>query len=136
MPARWCTGGVNLFTITGGRVIVVVLYGEVTTVIQSQSTTVQLVSTPTALGSAVNLSSTGLDVNALEVGGHISLPATPASGTALNSASGGYINLTAARLMVPPGVISVSSNGAASTGAIKWDLVYVPYDAGATVAAD
>ena len=111
----------NLFTITGGRVIVVALYGEVTTVIQSQSTTVQLVSTPTALGSAVNLSSTGLDVNALEVGGHISLPATPASGTALNSASGGYINLTAARLMVPPGVISVSY-GAASTGAIKWDL--------------
>ena len=37
--------------------------------------------------------------------------------------------------MVQPGIISVSY-GAASTGAVKWDLVYVPYDAGATVAAD
>ena len=128
------TGGVNLFTITGGRVIVVALYGEVTTVIQAQTTTVQLVSTPATLGSAINLSSTGLDVTGLEVGGHITLPATPASATALVKANGGYINLSAARLMVPPGVISVNY-GAASTGAIEWDMVYIPYDAAATVAA-
>lgn len=126
--------GVNLFTITGGRVIVVGIYGEVTTIIQAQATTVQLVSTPTSLGSAVNLSSTGLDINGLEVGGHISLPATPAAATALNKGLGGYLGLTSARLLVPPGVISVNY-GAASTGAIKWDLVYIPYDAGATVAA-
>lgn len=129
------TGGVNLFTITGGRILLTALYGEVTTVIQSQSTTVQLVSTPTTLGSAVNLSSTGLDINALQVGGHITLPATPAAATALISGNGGYIDLSAARLMVPPGIISVNY-GAASTGAIEWDLIYVPYDAGATVAAD
>ena len=128
------TGGVNLFTITGGRVIVVALYGEVTTIIQAQATTVQLVSTPTTLGSAVNLSSAGLDLTGLEVGGHITLPAVPATATALIKGLGGYVNLSGTRLLVPPGVISVNY-GAASTGAVKWDLIYVPYDAAAVVAA-
>ncbi len=134
------TGGVNLFTITGGRVILVQLYGEVTTVIQAQATTVQLVSTPTT-GTAINLSSTGLDINALEVGGHISLPSTisfsdsPASGLPLNKALSGYIDFTGISLLVPPGVISVNY-GAASTGAVKWDMIFIPYDAAAVVTAE
>ena len=123
----------NLFTIAGGRILLLALVGEVTTIIQAQSTTVKVTSTPTT-GSAIDMSSTGADINALEVGGHITLPATPASATALVKGLGGYIGLSAARLMVPPGVISVNY-GAASTGAVKWDMAYVPYDDGATVTA-
>ena len=129
------TGGVNLFTVSGGRILLVALYGEVTTVIQAQATTVKFTSTPTSLGSAVDLSSAATDLTGKEVGAHITLASPPAAGSAVVATLGGYVNLPAQRTLVPSGVISVTY-GAASTGAIMYDLIYVPYDAGATVAAD
>jgi hypothetical protein len=128
------TGGVNLFTISGGRILLVALYGEVTTVIQAQATTVKFTSTPTT-GSAVDLSSAATDLTGKEAGAHLTLASPPAAGSAVVATLAGYVNLPAQRTLIPPGIISVTY-GAASTGAIKYDLIYVPYDAGATVAAD
>src|SRR5258707_11372885 len=68
----------SLFTITGGRILVVALISEVTTIIQAQACLVKYVSTPTA-GSAVDMCiATAADINALEVGGHLTLPTTRA----------------------------------------------------------
>jgi len=123
----------NLFTVAGGRILLLALIGEVTTVIQAQSTTVKVTSTPTT-GSAIDMSSTGADINALEVGGRITLANPPAAGTAMVKTNAGYTNLQGVQVVVPIGTISYTT-GATSTGSIKWDLFYVPYDAAATVAA-
>lgn len=123
----------NIFTITGGRILLVALVGEVTTIIQAQATTVKVTSTPTT-GSAIDLSSAASDVNALEVGGRISLANPPAAATALVKTNAGFTNLPGVRTIVPIGTISYTT-GATSTGSIKWDLIYIPYDTGASVAA-
>jgi hypothetical protein len=126
-------GSGNLFTVSGGRILLVSLVGEVTTVIQGQSTTVKLTSTPTT-GSAIDLSSAVGDINALEVGGRITLANPPAAATALVKTNAGYTDLPGVRTIVPIGIISVTY-GAASTGALKWDLIYIPLDVGAAVVA-
>lgn len=127
------TAAQNIFTISGGRIFLIALVGEVTTIIQAQSTTVKVTSTPTT-GSAIDMSSTGTDINALEVGGRISLANPPAAATALVKTNAGYTNLQGVRVVVPIGNISYTT-GATSTGSIKWDLIYVPLDTGATVVA-
>ncbi len=127
------SGAQNIFTVSGGRILLVALVGEVTTAIQAQSTTVKVTSTPTT-GSAIDMSSAATDVNALEVGGRISLANPPASGTALVKTNAGYTNLQGVQTIVPIGTISYTT-GATSTGSIKWDLIYIPWDTAATVTA-
>ena len=127
------TAAQNIFTISGGRILLVSLVGEVTTIIQAQSTTVKVTSTPTT-GSAIDMSSAVGDINALEVGGRISLANPPAAATALVKTNAGYTNLSAVFTIVPPGSISYTT-GATSTGSLKWDLIYVPLDNGAQVVA-
>lgn len=123
----------NIFTISGGRVLLLALVGEVTTIIQAQSTTVKVTSTPTT-GSAIDMSAATTDINALEVGGRITLANPPAAATALVKTNAGYTNLQGVHTVVPAGTISYTT-GATSTGALKWDLLYVPLDTGASVAA-
>lgn len=123
----------NIFTVSGGRVLLVALVGEVTTIIQAQATTVKVTSTPTT-GSAIDMSSAVGDINALEVGGRITLANPPAAATALVKTNAGYTNLQGVNTIVPAGTISYTT-GATSTGALKWDLIYIPLDTGASVAA-
>lgn len=127
------TGGLNLFTVSGGRILLRAIVGEVTTVIQAQATTVKMTSTPTT-GSAIDLSAATTDINALEVGGRITLANPPAAATALVKTLAGYTDLPNVDAVVPPGQISITY-GAASTGALKFDLFYVPLDVGAQVVA-
>ena len=124
---------VNLFTITGGRILLVALVGEVTTIIQAQATVVQFISTPSA-GSVINLSGNTTDLTGLEVGGRITLGNPPAAATQVVKTNAGYTNLPNQKSIVPVGTIGVTY-GAASTGALKYELVYIPYDAAAVVVA-
>lgn len=127
------TAAQNIFTVSGGRVLLVALVGEVTTVIQAQSTTVKVTSTPTT-GSAIDMSTATADINGLEVGGRIALANPPAAATNLVKTNAGYTNLEGVFTIVPIGNLSYTT-GATSTGSIKWDLIYVPYDIGAQVVA-
>jgi len=125
------TGPTNLFTITGGRVILVGLIGTVTTAIQAQATTVQLISTPTS-GTAVNLSNSTGDLNGKEVGATVVLGATlGATAVVANAGGNGLVQL---KTVIAAGNINVTY-GAGSTGAVKWDMIYVAIDSAATVAA-
>ena len=124
---------VNLFTISGGRILLVSLVGEVTTIIQAQATVVQFISTPSA-GSVINLSGNTTDLTGLEVGGRITLGNPPAAATQVVKTNAGYTNLQNQLTLLPAGTIGVTY-GAASTGAIKYELTYIPYDNGAVVAA-
>lgn len=127
------TAAQNIYTISGGRILLVALFAEVTTVIQAQSTTVKVTSTPTT-GSAIDMSSTGADINALEVGGRIALANPPAAATAMVKTNAGYTNLEGVFTIVPIGTISYTTGGS-STGGLKWDLIYVALDDGAQVVA-
>jgi hypothetical protein len=125
------TGPTNLFTISGGRVLLRALIGTVTTIIQAQATTIQLIATPTA-GTAVSLSNATGDLNAKEVGASVVLGATLGSTAVVANAGGnGLVQLNA---ILQIGTINVTY-GAASTGAVKWDMIWTPIDPAASVVA-
>lgn len=126
-----------IYTIAGGRVILMSLLGEVTTIIQAQANALKVTANPTA-GSDVDLCAT-VDVNALEVGGKLSLipdfDATPFS-VALGKQLAGAapFGLGTRGIVLAAGTLDLVT-AATNTGSVKWDLHYVPLDAGATVTA-
>lgn len=128
------TAAGNIFTVSGGRVLLKYLVGEVTTAIQAQACTVKFTSTPTT-GSAIDLSAVSSSISGLEVGGKITLPSVAGSGNAAVFANAGYI----AAGPVSPAVVAIGNisytTSATNTGSIKWDLLYIPLDIGAQVVA-
>lgn len=121
-----------LFTVTGGRVIVTGLVGEVTTAVQAQATTVQIVGNPTT-GTDVNWTNTTGDINGKEVGSLVTLPAT-LGGTASVQTAGGNVLALGSGFVAAVGTIDLKT-GASSTGSAKWSITYIPLDDGASVAA-
>lgn len=120
------------FTVAGGRILLLALIGEVTTIVQAQATTVQLIATPTS-GTAVNLSNATGDVNGKEVGATIAL-ATTLGGTLVVNNAGATVLPLVNSFVVRTGTIDFKT-GATSTGATKWSAFYVPLDDGATLVA-
>jgi hypothetical protein len=118
----------TIFTVAGGRVIILALIGEVTTIIQAQANAVKFISTPT-VGTAVDLCTTA-DINALEVGGRVALPG--AVGSALTKANAGAIALQTANVLVPAGTIGLNT-AASNTGQMKFTCWWIPFDSGATL---
>jgi hypothetical protein len=120
-----------IFTVTGGRILIRSLIGEVTTVIQTQACTVKVTSTPTT-GTAVDLCAASASISALEVGGRLALPA--AAATAMVTGNAGAILGRLSEWVVGIGSIGITTS-ATNTGSVKWDLIYVPIDNGAQVVA-
>lgn len=120
----------HLFTVTGGRVLVNLLFGEVTTIIQSSDPVAKVTSTPT-VGTAVDVGAT-VDLSSLEVGG---LLVVEGDGTAIvkGNAGASFFAAGAHQFIAPIGFLDLIT-GASKTGATKWDLYYVPIDDGASVA--
>lgn len=121
-----------LFTVTGGRVIVTSLVGEVTTAIQAQANAAKIIFNPDATGADTDLCLT-LDINGHAVGRLYGV--TGDYGAALVS---GVLTLPGTAFG-DPFILSEGSVGlntaASSTGAIAWTLTYVPLDDGAAVVA-
>jgi hypothetical protein len=123
------TGTDNLFTVSGGRVLINFLMGTVTTIIQNSDPVAKITVTPTT-GSAVDVAST-VDLTWLEAGGNV---VCEGDTTALVKGNAGQCIVPATGFVVPAGTIDLTT-GASKTGAIKWDLFYIPIDEGATVVA-
>jgi hypothetical protein len=119
-----------LFTVTGGRIIVTAIIGEVTTVIQAQANNAKLVANPT-VGTDVDLCAV-LSIASDEVGCLYGI--TGLFSDALVGVNAGAGVLPRNPVVVPAGSIDLSC-AASNTGAVKWSLTYVPLDAAATVAA-
>lgn len=119
----------HLFVVSGGRVLVTLLVGQVTTIIQSTDPVLKVTSTPTT-GTAVDVAST-VDTSSLEVGGLLTVEG---DGTALikGNAGAGLFGSQIGRWICPIGYVDLIS-GASKTGATKWDLFFIPLDEGATV---
>lgn len=120
----------TLFTVSGGRILVTSILGEVTTAIQAQANAIKLRATPTT-GSVNDLSGT-VDINGAAVGSL--LGATGLAADALVLSTGGGVSNLRNPIIVAIGNIGLNT-AASSTGQIKWSLTYVPYDNGATVVA-
>lgn len=122
----------SIFTISGGRILVTGLLGEVTTVIGGVATTLSMVSTPT-VGSATTLTS-ATAITSREVGALASLPVAGAGGALTVSNAGSLAQFPSAPWVVPAGTIGITTS-ATTTGAMKWSLTYIPLDDGASVTA-
>lgn len=118
----------NIFTVSGGRVLVPALFGEVTTVVQAQACNLKVTHAATA-GGAVDLAA-NLDINAFALG---RLFLVEGDGTALVSNGGALLNAIGTPSMIlSAGTVRIETS-ATNTGATKWTLWYVPLDLGATV---
>lgn len=119
-----------LFTVTGGRIIVTSIVGEVTTVIQTQANNTKIVSNPTT-GTDVDLCAV-LDITADQVGCLYGITGTFSD--AMVGANAGATIIPARMIVVPVGTIDLNC-AASNTGSVKWKLTYVPLDDGASVSA-
>ena len=124
------TTSASIFNVKGGRVLIRLLLGQVTTIIQNQACNTKITFTPTT-GSAVDQCANA-DVANLEVGGKLSLPA--AVGTAMVKVNAGGFPLPHGGNVADIGAITLTT-GASNTGSVKWSVFYVPLDAGAYVEA-
>jgi hypothetical protein len=124
----------SIFTVSGGRVVLTSLVGEVTTVLGATATTLLVVSTPT-LGAATTLA-TATAVTSSAVGSWFTLPAA-LGGALVVTPVGGAVALPSVSLglLVPLGAVQITTS-ASDTGSVKWSVTYIPYDdAGLVVAA-
>lgn len=121
----------SLFTVTGGRVLLTGIVGEVTTQIGATPTNAKLISTPTT-GTAVDLCA-ALAVAGKEVGTLLGI--TGIFADALVGANAGATVMPQRAVVVPIGNIGLNTSANAGGGSIKWTLTYAPLDTGAVVAA-
>ena len=128
----------QLFQVRGGRVLVHLLIGEVTTVIQGTDPVAKVTAgrlnaaMDTLVGTVYDIAST-LDMSSDEVG---SIYTIEGDGTAIVSpqlAGAGYGTGRGPWIM-PNGEIYLTT-GASKTGALKWDIWYQPLDEGSYVVA-
>jgi hypothetical protein len=119
-----------LFTVTGGRVLVTNIVGEVTTAIQNQANNTKLVANPTT-GTDVDLCAV-LNIAADEVGCLYGI--TGLFSDAMVGANAGATVVPRNPVVVPVGTIDLNC-AASNTGSVKWSITYIPLDDGAAVTA-
>jgi hypothetical protein len=119
----------SLFTITGGRVLLKALHGQVVTLLSgTNSTTVGLTPLNTGTSSPAILSSAGI----IPVAAGSPVVSKFDGGALIVTVTGSLI--AAAGYVTIPGDITITT-GSTVTGTVKWDLLYVPLDVGAAVVA-
>lgn len=117
-----------LYTISGGRIAVVQIVGEVTTVIQTQANNTKLVGNPT-VGTSVDLCAV-LSITAKEVGTLFGITGVLAD--AMLGANAGALSGQDRPVILNVGTLDLNC-AASNTGQVKWTLFYVPLDLGAAV---
>jgi len=118
----------SLFTIAGGRVVILGIVGEVATTIQTIANATKLIANPTT-GVDTDLCAT-LDISAKAVATLFGI--TGIFADALVGSGGGATILLQRPVVVAIGAIELSCAGTA-TGTVKWTCYYVPLDEGATL---
>jgi len=129
------TAAGTLFNVTGGKILVLGIYGEVTTVIQTQANVTKLQFVSTTPAATTDLCAT-LDITAKAVGSVFSIVGVLA--TAMKVTTNNLVvpadDIPAPGLTIGIGAIKLNC-GASNTGAVKWTIRWVPIEAGANVAA-
>lgn len=124
------TAAEALFNVHGGRVLVLKLIGEVTTIIQTQACNTKVTINPTT-GTSGDVAS-NLDISADEVGTHYIVEGDGTALVGVNAGSGW--SAVANPWIAPIGTIDLET-AATNTGKVKWTILYIPIDDGAYVTA-
>lgn len=119
-----------IFTVSGGKVLILGIIGEVTTVIETQANDTQLKANPTT-GTSVALCA-DLDITADEVGCLYGITGTTTD--ALVGAGAGYAPWPSQPLVINEGTIDLCCD-ASNTGSVAWSVWYVPLEDGAAITA-
>lgn len=123
----------SIFTVSGGRIVVTSLVGEVTTVLGATVTTLAVASTPTVGAQTTLASATAVTSSA--VGSWLTLPATLGAALVVTPVAGAVaLPSLSLGLLVPVGSIQITTS-ASDTGFVKWSMTYVPLDDLATAVA-
>lgn len=120
------------FTIAGGRILLLALIGEVTTLVQTQTDNAKWISTPT-VGTAVDICAV-LNITASEVGALFSITGLFSDAMTGLPAGAGAVSGMARQVILPVGTLRFSCS-ATNTGATKWSAFWLPIDDGATLVA-
>lgn len=125
----------QIFRVRGGRVLVKRLVGEVTTVIQAQADNLKVSSkkldnSSVAVGTAVDVAS-NLDITTMEVGGFYFVEGDGTAGVK-STAGAAFVGPNSGSWIAPQGEIYLTTS-ATNTGAMKWDIWYMPLDEGAYI---
>ena len=121
----------DLFTVAGGRCIILGLVGESTTGQAAGANNANFLSTPTT-GTAVNMSGAACDIASAEIGGFISLTGVLATNAAMTNAGAAAMMTTP--VIVPEGVIGIATD-ADTAGSWKFSIWYLPAEEGAYIEA-
>jgi hypothetical protein len=123
-----------IFTITGGRVLVVAVIGEVTTVVGGTTPSLGMAFNPTATGASTALcSDTAITADAVGTLWSIIGDFSEALATGLLvMESPGMVQTP---FVLSEGEIEIDTTAADTTGAASWSIMYVPWDTGAEIAA-
>lgn len=124
------TAAAAIFNVTGGRVAITQIIGEVTTAIQNQACNTKLTATPTT-GTAVDLCAV-LSIANDEVGCLYGITGT--NSDAMLGINAGLLPGQQRSSIVGIGTIDLNC-AASNTGSVKWTIFYVPIDDGAAVTA-
>jgi hypothetical protein len=120
-----------LFTVTGGRVLVKLLIGEVTTVMEAATNNTSVTFTPVG-GSNADIAS-NLDVTGDAAGTHWFVEGDGTALVATTTVNFAAVPAACAQFWIcNPGTIYWKT-GHSTTGAAKWDIYYTPLDPGAKV---
>lgn len=122
----------NIFTVSGGRIAVVSLVGEVTTAVQNQACTLAIGTTPTVGTGSTTAMGTASSIIAAPIGTHFGT--NPGGATVVDLSTQAGVALPSAPFVVNIGSITITTS-ATNTGSVKWDLVYIPLDVAAQVVA-
>lgn len=127
-----CQGAANvpIFNIEGGRVLMTLLLGEVTTEIAAGANNFKLQLNPDT-GTTTDLCA-NLDIDADAIGTLYTVHGTP--GTALQTGQHGNVLGPNAPVVLAAGAIECASAGNVA-GEMKWSIWYLPLDDGAYVVA-
>jgi hypothetical protein len=118
-----------IFTVTGGRIMVVQIVGEVTTAIQNQANNTKLVHN-VGTGTDQDICAV-LDIANDEVGTLYGITGTFADAMI---GSGQTLQEQHLGVILKPGTIDLDC-AASNTGSVKWTLFYAPIDRGAYATA-
>lgn len=120
----------TIFTVSGGRVLVHLLLGEVTTICSATATNLKATSSPT-VGTAVDIAA-NLAIANFEVGALIAAEGDLTAFVGSSTGSGAAARLASIPLVVATGNITITTS-ATNTGAVKWDIWYQPLDPNARI---
>lgn len=123
----------TLFTVSGGRVILTGIVGEVTTILGAVATSMNLVHTPT-VGTVGDINAATV-VTSDEVGTLYGISGLTTDTFNNNIApTSALTSVPRNQLILAAGNIGLQTT-ANNTGAVKWSLTYWPFDTGAFVTA-